>query len=72
MLVVAQTRVDSLRAVYGDTACCTFTEGDSIREDRIPIAACMEKTGGTPGIVDPLRLTPHPCCPNAKGKHCGP
>jgi hypothetical protein len=52
--------------------CCEFVvEGDILTEDALPAEECTAQTSGMCITVDPNRLTPHPCCPNATGERCG-
>jgi hypothetical protein len=52
--------------------CCELVrEGDIVVEDALPAEECTVQPQGVCIMVDPLRLTPHPCCPNATGERCG-
>ena len=53
--------------------CCQFiTEGDIMVEDLVDEHTCVnDKDQGKCITVDPNRLTPHPCCPDATGPRCG-
>lgn len=52
--------------------CCEFiVEGDIIEEDLLPVDQCAAREQGQCIEVDPNRLTPHPCCPDATGERCG-
>ncbi len=52
--------------------CCEFiAEGDIIIEDLLVPSECRGAQGGQCIEVDPNRLTPHPCCPDAQGERCG-
>lgn len=66
-----KAKIDSLKAKYGNPACCEFATGDILREDLLEIESCLKLDQGRPIKVDPMRLTPHPCCPHAKGERCG-
>jgi|GEM_PF-5810628 len=58
--------------IIGDSCCCEhIVEGDIIKEDLIPINECPSLEDGQCIAVDPGRLTPHPCCPDAVGDRCG-
>ena len=68
-------RNDQLGPDYGlpeGYCCCEFVrEGDILNEDALPADECTAQPQGTCIMVDPNRLTPHPCCPNATGERCG-
>jgi hypothetical protein len=52
--------------------CCEFVrEGDILVEDALPADECTAQPQGECITVDPDRLTPHPCCPEATGERCG-
>ncbi len=51
--------------------CCEFLEDDIIIEDLLDMNECMARDSGQCIEVDPDRLTPHPCCPDAQGERCG-
>lgn len=56
----------------GSCCCEHVVEGDIITEDVQDADVCTgELEGGQCITVDPNRLTPHPCCPNATGERCG-
>ena len=52
--------------------CCEHVvEGDILVEDLLDARVCTdERSAGRCVIVDPGRLTPHPCCPDATGETC--
>lgn len=56
----------------GECCCAHVIEGDILTEDALPVADCAARDSGQCVIVDPGRLTPHPCCPSATGERCGP
>ena len=52
--------------------CCEFLVMDIQEEDALLVDSCASQNQGQCIDVDPNRLTPHPCCPNATGERCGP
>ncbi|WP_417911560.1 hypothetical protein [Candidatus Electronema sp. TJ] len=55
-----------------EKVCCRFVEGgDMLTEDLLTKEECGQRQHGTVVPVDPGRLTPHPCCPDATGETCG-
>lgn len=56
-----------------DNCCCQFiVDGDIIMEDYLSRDECLnDRFLGICSVVNPLRLTPHPCCPLATGERCG-
>lgn len=66
---------DLLAPSYGlpeGYCCCELVrEGDILVEDALPADECTLQPQGMCITVDPGRLTPHPCCPNATGERCG-
>jgi hypothetical protein len=58
--------------VIGDACCCShIVDFDIMVEDLQPIDGCPQLDQGQCILVDPQRLTPHECCPNATGARCG-
>ena len=53
-----------------DSCCCKYLTDDIINEDLLSVKECQSRKGECIK-VDPGRLTPHPCCPNAVGPTCG-
>jgi len=52
--------------------CCRFViQGDILTEDLLTKEECSQRQYGTVVPVEPGRLTPHPCCPDATGPTCG-
>ena len=52
--------------------CCEFlVQGDVLKEDFVAASDCTTRQRGRCIQVDPMRMTPHPCCPQAKGERCG-
>ena len=59
-------------ATEANMCCCEHVvEGDIIDEKLLPKDQCSQKVDGQCITVDPNRLTPHSCCPNATGERCG-
>lgn len=61
-------------AMPGEKCCCQFIvpgTGDIMDEDLLAIDDCAQQERGECVVVDPGRLTPHPCCPQASGATCG-
>lgn len=52
-----------------ENCCCQYLTDDIINEDLLFITDCNDR-GGNCIQVDSGRLTPHPCCPDAKGATC--
>ena len=60
------------RRVEAANCCCEFlVEGDILEEDLLTVDECAARDSGQCIEVDPNRLTPHPCCPDAQGERCG-
>jgi len=55
----------------GEYCCCEFLTGDIMNEDWLAKDECLKRGNGKCITVNPGRLTPHPCCPNAQGERCG-
>jgi hypothetical protein len=57
------------RSYLHGNCCCSF--GVDIRiEELMPSSRCLNQIRGQCIEVDPLRLTPHSCCPDAPGERC--
>ena len=70
-IIVGCTR-EPAPAAPPSLCCCEFlVQGDILKEDLVAASDCPTRDRGRCIQVDPMRLTPHPCCPNAKGERCG-
>lgn len=53
------------------TCCCDFLTDDMRSEELMLVSECEKRTKGVCVEINPLRSTPHSCCPGALGENCG-